>query len=198
LWTHAVFAVDGQDVTVTRSIIESRLDALSTNAEIDEEQAAELSQLYRQTLGHLETRSANRAATKAFNEAHKTAADKAQKIRELAAKDKERLAGAVASINEDTSLAEIVTHVQKAKADLAADSTRLSDYAARLEKEAGRSDVIRRRLSEIVHLQDKLVEEAQPVDADTTPPALIEARRWKGEAYLAELRAEVRTLDAEL
>jgi len=198
VWAPVSFAADGSDLAVTPALIESRLETIEAGTDLGEETKSELTGLYRRALTDIETRDAHLGAAAEFAQARNSATAAAAKLRKSTAERQDKEVPIGTSIRESTTLAEIESLVQKAKADLEADSTRSGDYADRLETEAGRADVIRLRLSEIARLQTELVDLPAAIIDDPGGRALAEAGQWRIDTQRASLRAEIKMLNAEL
>ena len=191
-------SADAKTTEVSMSLVDNAISQAEANVDLSDEAKAQLIESYRRTQGYIKGEQAFRQSTARFKSARENAAAEAAAIRKQLEKDAADWDGTEPPPSSKLSLDEVEQLVQKDKADLAATETKAADVANQLEREAGRPNAIRTRLTELKQLQDELAAQskvaADPSEGGITP----DARKWLLLAQSAAVRAELATLDEEL
>ncbi|MCB1967300.1 MAG: mechanosensitive ion channel, partial [Candidatus Accumulibacter sp.] len=185
-------------ISVTKGVLESRINEIETATDVQAEVKARLVALYRQALSKLEEVSANTARANAFEESTRTAPLETQRIRDEIAAIGRRDPTETLELGVDAPLERIERQLEKEQVDLAAVTARSSDFERRLNYQQNRPASISQRLAEAKQQQEEIVARLGAQSAAGEGPVLSQARRWVLETGYAALSTEIRMLDQEL
>ena len=183
---------------VSRPVVESRIEEVQAAANLDEETRARLIEIYRRTLGFMETARSNVEAADAFSRARVSAPEETQRLREELERARTESPTVELDLADDASARDIEQRLQLERANQAAVSARVASIDQQLAAEANRPAAVRQRLLEASQVSDKLAADLQLQPSPDELPLLTEARRWSISAQAAATNAEMRMLDQEL
>ncbi|MEA3274363.1 MAG: hypothetical protein U9Q81_03530, partial [Pseudomonadota bacterium] len=184
--------------SVSINTLEARIEAVEAATGMDEEAKTKLIELYRRALSNLQTAGSNAQAAEGFQQAAATAPGQVQAIREAMEKAAASPAEDTLDVDLSSPLREIEQLLQKEKADLAAVEAKRADREERLEEEAGRPGLIRRRLTEAREQQEEVAARLRLPTPAEEGSATAEARRWLLETRFDALSTEIKMVYQEL
>ena len=184
--------------SVTATVLDAKVAEVEGAAELQDDAKADLLSLYRQALSNLQAATSSTEAAQAFQQARQTAPAETQAIREKMDESRAVAPEDTLEANPSTPLPEIELLLEKEKADLAAVDARSSDFAKRLDEEAGRPALIRQRLTQAKDEQSEVAAQLKLPSPADEGPTKAEARRWVLETGYEALSAEIQMLDEEL
>lgn len=184
--------------SLSKKLIETRLNEVEAATELDDQTKASLIELYRRIQSNLESVSTNNASTKQFIQARETAAGEAARLRDALDKARKLNKAVDLKISDATPLTELDQMLLKEKADYAAVDTKLSGLGDLLNQESARPNQARQQLTEARQRLESLNAQLQQPAARDIPAALAEAQRWNQQSRVQALNAEINMLDQEL
>jgi potassium efflux system protein len=191
-------AVAVDTATVTANVISARLKEVETSTSLDEETKKSLVEILNNALGNLETTRSNKATTEAYTQAVKTAPKEALKIHQQLDSDIKDAKEVTVTSTKASPFNDIERELLQEKANLAAVSTKLDDFQARLESATARPTILQKKLLAANQKKDDLESQLKLPPAEGELSWLTEARRWAQTTRVADLRSETSMLDHEL
>jgi potassium efflux system protein len=183
---------------VTADLLEAKIAATESTADLADETKTRLLSLYREALSTLDEAASHRESAEAFQEALQTAPVETQAIREDMDESNVAEPAETLGVDASTSLRDMESVLQREKADYAVADTRRAELSKRPEEEAARPAAIRQRLQAASEEQDEILAQQQLTAPSEDASAEAQARRWAMEARGEVLSAEIEMLDREL
>jgi potassium efflux system protein len=197
-WAAPPAAQPGGSLSLSRSVVETRMAEVKASSDYSEQTKTTLSDLYHKVLSNLEAAEANSATAKTFTQARESAPAEAKQVRAALEKAEAENQPVTVEVSEKTPLADVEQLLLKEKADQAAVDAKLTNLEEQLDQENARPEQTRQRLSQARQQLDELNVMLKQAPAADEPAVLSEARRWNQQAQIKALNAEVTMLDQEL
>ncbi len=194
----AISASRGQEpIRVTVEIVEGRIAATQDSSQLQEASKTQLIDLYRQSIGNLQTASANQAAFEDYRQALRAAPAETEQLRRRNERRSQSDPTADLDVSATVSLRDLASKLEEELAGQPAVEAQLAVLEARLDSDAARPSEARQRLAAVRSQVEALTSQGDR-PASEQSPQLAEAIRWVAQTRLQALQTEIAMLDQEL
>lgn len=183
---------------VSKETVESRVDEVTGNAELDQELKENLLEIYQKILGQIQATELYTGKADAFANTIKSAPQEAAAMRQQLEAQQADASKVLSGLSEDPTAREIEQYLQAERANEAAESTKLAGIEQQIIAESDRPLIARRSITTdedaIANLNERLSKPPSPDEH----PLLAEARRWNISTQITANNAEIAMLEQEL